>query len=140
MGFYLNPKLAAAAVVRNPGGDVYLLRRAQRDQAHGLWILPGGHVDRGEEVPRAAVREVGEELGLRVRLQGLVGVYSYPSNSVVLVVYAALAEDSSPRPGREALEVRAFAPAEIPWHCLGYPSTGHALRDLLGPVAGPLGR
>lgn len=136
MGSYLDPKVAAAAVVRDPAGLVYLLRRAQRDQAHGLWILPGGHVDRGEEVAAAAVREVAEELGLEVRLQGLVGVYSYPGNPVVLVVYAALTDGREPRPGREALEVRAFAPAGIPWDCLGYPSTGHALRDGLGPPSG----
>lgn len=136
---YMDPKVAAAAVVRDPAGQVYLLRRAQRDRAHGLWILPGGHVDRGEEVAAAAVREVDEELGLAVRLTGLVGVYSYPGNPVVLVVYAAQANGGAPRPGREALEVRAFTPAEIPWGSLGYASTGHALRDLLGLSAVPPG-
>jgi ADP-ribose pyrophosphatase YjhB (NUDIX family) len=82
------------------------------------------------------VREVGEELGLTVSLTGLVGVYSYPGNPVVLVVYAALAQGGAPIPGREALEVRAFAPATIPWDRLGYVSTGHALRDLLGGATG----
>jgi ADP-ribose pyrophosphatase YjhB (NUDIX family) len=137
MASYMDPKVAAAAVVRDPAGLVYLLRRAQRDQAHGLWILPGGHVDRGEEVHAAAVREVGEEIGLSVRLQGLLGVYSYPGNPVVLVVYAALSDGREPNPGREALEVRGFAPEELPWDSLGYPSTGHALRDILGLAAVP---
>ncbi len=44
---YLDPKLAVACVVETAGG-VLLLRRAQADEAHGRWILPGGHVDRGE--------------------------------------------------------------------------------------------
>lgn len=132
LGFYQDPKVAAAAVVRDPAGRVVLLRRAQRDQAHGLWILPGGHVDRGEELTAAALREVAEETGLAVRLQGLVGVYSYPGNPVVLVVYAAWTNGQEFKAGREALEVRAFPPAEIPWQELGYPSTGQALRDLLG--------
>ncbi|TDA31294.1 MAG: DNA mismatch repair protein MutT, partial [Hadesarchaea archaeon] len=35
----------------------------------------GGLVEPGEEVERAAVREVREETGVRVRLRGLVGVY-----------------------------------------------------------------
>ncbi len=129
--------MAAAAVVRDPAGRVLLLRRAQRDQAHGRWILPGGHVDRGEEVATAALREVAEETGLIVRLEGLVGVYSYPGNPVVLVVYAALSDGGQPEAGPEALEVRAFAPREIPWHDLGYSSTGHALCDLLGLSSGP---
>lgn len=136
LGVYEDPKLAVAAVVRTPTGQVVLLRRAQRDQAHGLWILPGGHVDRGEELTAAARREVAEETGLGVELEGLVGVYSYPGNPVVLVVFAAASNGQAPQLGREALQIQAFAPADIPWGELGYVSTGQALRDALGLGSG----
>jgi len=127
---YLDPKVAAAAIVAAPGGIV-LVRRAQRDQAHGLWILPGGHVDRGEQVSRAAARETLEETGLTVDVRGLVGVYSYADNPVVLIVYACQARPGELKPGPEALELRVFRPESLPWDDFGYPSTGHALRDYL---------
>lgn len=129
---YHDPKLAVATVLWLPAGQVVLLRRAQRDQAHGLWILPGGHVDRGEELTAAALREVSEETGLAAQVQGLVGVYSYPGNPLVLVVYTAQSAGGTLTPSPEALEIRAFAPRDIPWQELGYPSTGQALRQALG--------
>lgn len=132
LGCYQDPKLAVAAVLYMPNQRVVLLRRAQRDQAHGMWILPGGHVDRGEEVSAAALREVAEETGLRASLQGLLGVYSYPGNPIVLVVYTAQAQEGKLRRSHEALELRAFSREEIPWDALGYHSTGQALRQALG--------
>ncbi len=128
---YHDPKVAVAGVVTDQAGRVWLLRRAQRDQAHGLWILPGGHVDRGEELTQAVRREVAEETGLQAELCGLVGVYSYPGNPVVLIVYRLTSQPGQPHPSREALELRPFAPADIPWDRLGYVSTGQALRDAL---------
>ncbi len=128
---YQDPKVAVAVAVRDRDGQVLLMRRAQRDQAHGLWILPGGHVDRGEELTSAALREVREETGLRVDLGRLLGVYSYPGNPVVLVAYAALSLGGDYRASREALEMNFFPPAQIPWDSLGYASTGDALRAML---------
>lgn len=42
------------------------------------WALPGGFVDVGEPVERAATREAAEETGLQVHLRHLLGVYSAP--------------------------------------------------------------
>lgn len=130
---YEDPKVAAAVVVDTKQG-VLLLRRAQRDRAYGKWILPGGHVDRGEVVPEAALREVAEETGLEVELTGLLGVYSYPGYPWVLVVYTASANGGRLRASAEALEMQAFAPEELPWDELGYESTAQALRDYLAQL------
>lgn len=138
-GFYLDPKLAVATVLFLPDDSVVLLRRAQRDQAFGRWILPGGHVDRGEETASAALREVAEETGLLASIQDLLGVYSYAGNPLVLVVYTALAQPGPLRVSRESLEIRAFSRQEIPWDELGYTSTDQALRRALGLAPAPLG-
>lgn len=55
---------AAGAVVTRPGREVLLVHRPRYDD----WSFPKGKVDRGEHVVAAAVREVGEETGLRVAL------------------------------------------------------------------------
>jgi 8-oxo-dGTP diphosphatase len=69
---------------------IVLVKR--RNHPHG-WALPGGFVDLGESVERAAVREALEETSLSVRLVRLLGVYSEPGRDprghTVSVVFVA---------------------------------------------------
>lgn len=125
--FYRDPKVAAGAICRTPGGIV-LLRRGI-EPGHGLWVYPGGYVDRGESLQAAAARETREEIGLEVRIDRLVGVYSYPGRPVIVVVYAAEVIGGEARGGPEALEVRTFDRAAIPWDRLAFQSTREALDD-----------
>jgi ADP-ribose pyrophosphatase YjhB (NUDIX family) len=127
--FYLDPKVAAGTICQVDGG-VVLLRRAIEPQL-GKWVFPGGFVDRGESVHDAAVRETLEEVNLRVRLTGILDVYSFSGHDVAVVVYAADVIGGSLRAGDESLEAEAFAPERIPWHDLAFESTRLALRDYL---------
>ncbi len=65
---------AAGAVVTRKGGDVLLVHRPRYDD----WSFPKGKLDRGEHVAVAAVREVGEETGLRIRLGPRLPSQRYP--------------------------------------------------------------
>lgn len=58
-----------------PGRPIVLIER--RNPPLG-WALPGGFVDVGETVERAARREAQEETGLVVQLKSLLGCYSDP--------------------------------------------------------------
>lgn len=127
---YFNPKPVAAAIPVDEQGRVILLRRGF-DPGKGLWTFPGGFVDLGESVEAAALRETDEELGLTVELGPLVGVYSRADERVVLIVYRARAV-GEPQTTPEAVEVRAFTRAEIPWGELAFWSTGDALRAAFG--------
>jgi 8-oxo-dGTP diphosphatase len=124
---YLNPKLAACAIT-SVGGEVVMLRRSIEPQL-GKWVFPGGFVDRGETPAEAAVRETREEVHLEVEVEDLLGVYSYPGNEVVVVVYAARPRGGVLAAGDECLEARTFAPAAIPWDELAFRSTREALVD-----------
>ena len=108
---FLDPKVAAAAVLELPGG-ILLCRRAI-EPGLGRWSFPAGFVDRGEVVEEALRREIREETGLEARLDGLIGVYSHPGNPVVLIVYAAAAH-GNPRVSAEASEVGVFTPDCLP--------------------------
>jgi 8-oxo-dGTP diphosphatase len=92
-------------------------------------------VDLGESVEDAAKREVMEEMAIEIELTGLVGVYSRAEDRTVVVVYAAIAR-GIPSRTEEALEVRAFAPVDIPWQTLAFWSDERALRDHLSRRAG----
>lgn len=58
---------AASAVITDGEGRVLLVKRG-REPDRGSWSVPGGSVEPGETLRQAAVREVFEETGLRVRL------------------------------------------------------------------------
>lgn len=77
---------AAGAVVLRKGSrgrEVLLVHRPAYDD----WSFPKGKLDRGETRPAAAVREVGEETGLRIRLGPSLGTQSYPSRGARKVVH-----------------------------------------------------
>jgi len=127
--FYLNPKVVAGVILAKDG-RILLLRRAI-EPAMGKWTFPGGFVDLGESVPAAALREIREETGLSVDLDGLLGVYSYPGAPVVIVVYRARMAGGALRANHEVQELVWVRPEEIPWAELAFPSTREALRDWL---------
>jgi ADP-ribose pyrophosphatase YjhB (NUDIX family) len=128
-GAFYNPKPVAAVIPITETGDIILMRRGFEPR-RGHWSLPGGFVDLGETVETAAAREVMEELNLRVEIRQLVGVYSRADERTVVVVYTGAAS-GTPSVTEEALEVRAFAPENIPWQDLAFSSEHEALRDHL---------
>jgi ADP-ribose pyrophosphatase YjhB (NUDIX family) len=134
--FYVDPKVAVGTIIADDRGHVVLVRRAI-EPGYGKWVIPGGYVDRGEEVHVAAVREAREEAGLDIRLERLVNVYSYRGVAPVIIVYAARLVGGVLCCDDEGLEARFFAPDEIPWTELAFRSTYQALREYLGPGPGP---
>jgi ADP-ribose pyrophosphatase YjhB (NUDIX family) len=128
-GAYYNPKPVACAIPADPDGRLWLLRRGFEPNV-GKWSMPGGFVDLGESVVDAAKREVMEEMSIEIDVTGLIGVYSRAQDRTVVVVYAASAR-GTPSRTEEALEVRAFAPNDIPWQALAFWSDERALRDHL---------
>ncbi|KKN86882.1 hypothetical protein LCGC14_0264440 [marine sediment metagenome] len=53
--------LSVKAVIKNPSGHLLL-----KDAYSDWWDLPGGHVQDGETLDKALIREIGEETGLEV--------------------------------------------------------------------------
>lgn len=66
--------VSAGAVVFRPGRQVLVVHRRKYDD----WSFPKGKLDRGEHRAAAAVREVEEETGVRVRLGPPLGSQRYP--------------------------------------------------------------
>lgn len=74
-----NSIVAACTVfIRDEAGAVLLIQRTDNQ----LWALPGGAMEFGENLSTAAVREVEEETGMRIRVTGIVGIYTDPHHVV----------------------------------------------------------
>jgi len=124
---YLDPKVSVCTIPEIEG-RVLLVRRAI-NPGRGLWVFPGGFMDRWETVPQAAIRETREEVGLEVRPTDLVGIYSYSTSISVVIVYACEIVGGELKLDAESTEMRTFAQSDIPWDDLAFPSTKEALRD-----------
>lgn len=107
------PLLTVDVIIEVPGGIVLIERK---HPPHG-WALPGGFVDVGEPVHRAATREAKEETSLDVTLTEQLFTYSDPSRDprghTVSVVFVGTAE-GTPRAADDAKNVRVFALDALP--------------------------
>ena len=66
---------AVAAIIFDRFGHILLQKRRDRD----VWGLISGHVEFGESVEQAIIREIREETNVEPRLIRLIGVYSSAS-------------------------------------------------------------
>jgi len=88
--YFQDPKVAAAVLVEKDG-RVLLVRRVYEPFC-GLWTLPAGFVNGGEDPAEAAARECLEETGLRVRVTRVLDVISgkeHERGADFIIVYHA---------------------------------------------------
>lgn len=112
---YLNPASAAGVLVVD-GGRVLLVKR-KYDPYRGLWVIPSGFIEYSEDIRGTAVREVEEETGLTVRLEGLHAVESCfddPRGNAVLVVFDGHVTGGEMRAGDDAEDVDFFPLDRLP--------------------------
>lgn len=92
-------QVEVAAALFSDGGQIMLCRRARDKARGGLWELPGGKLEAGEDGAQALRRECGEELDVLPEIGALVAetTFSYPELTVHLMVYAARLGGQAPR-------------------------------------------
>lgn len=112
---YLNPAPAAAAILMR-AGRLCLVRR-KFPPKEGQWTLPAGFQEYDEEIGACAVREVREETGLAIELDGLFAVHTGvlpPDRPVLLVVYRAREIGGVLQAGDDAAAVGFYDLDELP--------------------------
>jgi 8-oxo-dGTP pyrophosphatase MutT (NUDIX family) len=87
-----------------------LTRRAEGLRAHGgQWALPGGRCDEGETLIEAALRELDEEIGLRLGERDVLGLLDdYPTRSGYCITPVVLWAGYSPQLRRNPREVASL--------------------------------
>lgn len=129
---------ADAVVVRD--GKVLLQRRADT----GLWALPGGTIDIGESSAEAALRELGEEVGIGGKVRRLMGIFDsnkVGSRSKLQHYYLVYQIDSAETPtiaSSEVTDVQFFDEADLPALHFGHATIVPIIfRQLRGELAIP---
>ncbi len=102
-------RIGVFAVIED-AGKVLLARR--RDI--GWWNLPGGGMEAGETVDDALRREIREEVGIEVHIDYLVGVYSKPQKSEVVLTFLCHPASGTPGTSDEVSEVGWFPMDDLP--------------------------
>jgi ADP-ribose pyrophosphatase YjhB (NUDIX family) len=133
---YENPKIVVGSVVRH--GDRYLLCRRAIDPRKGFWTLPAGYLELEESTEAGAMREAWEEARARIRIDGLLAIFSIQHLSQVQLIYRASLLDPTIAAGPESLEVGLFRWDEIPWNDIAFPSVRWSLDADRQAGAGPL--
>ena len=119
---WLDAKPCAGALVAR--GDQLMLVRRAHDPWRGAWDVPGGFCGPREHPKDAAAREVREETGLAVHLDGILGMWidtdapaGPEADKVTLNIYfhaTAEGQTATWTDPNEVAEIGWFGPDELP--------------------------
>ncbi|MFC0118272.1 NUDIX domain-containing protein [Pseudoalteromonas xiamenensis] len=122
--FWNNP-LPVVAVLIEYQEHILLARNQQWPAA--MFSLITGFIECREDPLTAAVRETQEELGLKLELPSLIGIYNWPQMNQLIIAYSGKAEGELYL-SAEIAEVKLIEPAKLRSWDFG---VGPAVRDYL---------
>jgi ADP-ribose pyrophosphatase YjhB (NUDIX family) len=114
---YANPAPTASALILDDSGRVLLSRRAG-DPGEGMWDIPGGFIEEGEDPLETLRREMDEETSLEIEptefLGGFADRYGDGGIHTVNLYWAARILSGEPSPADDVADLRWFGPDELP--------------------------
>lgn len=119
MGRTENVELAVLCLIHQ--GDRLLLQNRRKKDWDG-WTLPGGHIEKGESIVDAVVREMQEETGLTIHSPKLCGIKQFPIENGRYLVFLFRTESFSG-------EVRSSDEGEMRWISRSELSDFHTVPD-----------
>lgn len=112
---FVDPKVAAAVLLIQ--NDRVLLVRRVNEPFRGLWTLPAGFINGGEDPAEAAARECLEETGLSVsvkRVYEIVAGREHPRGADFVIVYEAEVLSGELKADDDADAVEWFDKSNLP--------------------------
>jgi ADP-ribose pyrophosphatase YjhB (NUDIX family) len=137
-GFLVNagPSLLVLALIL--AQERLLLVKRGAAPYEGKWAPPGGFVEAGESLEAAVVREVNEEVGVRLSCEQMIpqGIVSLPRMNQVHMVFLAILDTPIPLHASlpEVQDCRWFLEQEYPAEDMWEPSIGFDMGRIFGRV------
>lgn len=89
------PRQAVVMFIYNDKDEVLFTKRSSNRRLHpGVWALPAGHIETGEDFKNAAIREAGEELDIQVTDANFIEKIKEPSGDDVDVYLVGIPAES----------------------------------------------
>lgn len=133
---YINPRPTSGAILENDRGEILLVER-KVEPGKGLWDLPGGFIDIGENAEEGMSREINEELG--VDISDLTYFKSYPNiylfdgvvEPILDLVYIGEIGNQEITVSDDVAGFKFFKKSELPFERLAFESLRKALKDYI---------
>ena len=109
------PRYHVAAGLIWRDGKLLISMRRPGTHLEGLWEFPGGKQEEGEGLEQCLMRELKEELGIHVRVDGpfLTVDHPYPMKRISLHLFNCTWLGGDPLP-LESQEIRWVSPEDLP--------------------------
>ena len=124
--FYANPNMVVGALcIRH---DKILMAKRNINPRKGLWTLPAGFMENAETLEEGALRETFEETCSKAEAIMPYTMFSLPHINQIHMFYLANLLDDDFGPTIESSEVELFAPDDILWDELAFPTVEKTLK------------
>ena len=113
---YQHTPQTAACIVQNTNNEILLVKR-KNNPFIGMWSLPAGFAEYGENPIDTAIRELKEETGLLAKYNYVVGVYladDHPKTYSMLTVIKTKDVKGKIKPSDDADEAKYFDLHKLP--------------------------
>ncbi|MCX6664746.1 MAG: (deoxy)nucleoside triphosphate pyrophosphohydrolase [Euryarchaeota archaeon] len=97
----VKPTLVTAAIIRNNNQILIAQRKQDSFLEPNKWEFPGGKIEKGERTEDCLLREIKEELGIRVSIDQLFMIHSHTyvkagkTIPIILIVYLTTMKDGT---------------------------------------------
>lgn len=136
---YINPKPSNALIITTTNNEILLVKR-KFNPKKDFWDLPGGFVNLNENLEESLIREIKEELGIKINQFQY--FHSYPDKylyqeinfpALCGVFFTKISNKilQQIKPSDDVKEVKLFKFREIPFNRIAFPSMKEALRNFL---------
>lgn len=109
------PRVGSAVIVRKDGK--FLLGIRDKEPNRGKWVFPGGKVNPFEDIEEAAARELREETGLEIEIEGPIGIYQIidrPKEHRIIFLSWGTIKGGDLRPSSDISKLQFFSKHELP--------------------------
>ena len=124
--FYTNPNMVVGALCTRH--DKILMAKRNINPRKGLWTLPAGFMENAETLEEGALRETFEETCSKAEAIMPYTMFSLPHINQIHMFYLANLLDDNFGPTVESSEVELFAPENILWDEIAFPTVEKTLK------------